>query len=108
VATFDYAAFHLALCLAKKAPALELIVREGGARHGAGWSAFFVFAALATPSNDAWVRTLGGLEAAPPVGLCPGGAHDGALAADGVRARRVIHAAALVAVGSVLRMRPRR
>lgn len=60
VATFGYALFHLGVYLARKAPAPELIVREG-LEPGmlVGWIAFVVFLALAVTSNDASVRALG-------------------------------------------------
>jgi methionine sulfoxide reductase heme-binding subunit len=60
VATFAYAAFHLGIYLAKKAPMPSLILREGAEPGMAvGWIAFVVFALLAATSNDASVRLLG-------------------------------------------------
>ena len=58
VATFGYAAFHLAVYLLRKMD-LGLIVREGKNLDLAlGWVAFVIFAALAITSNDASVRLL--------------------------------------------------
>lgn len=60
VATFGYAAFHLAVYLARKAELPILIVREGlEPGMAVGWIAFLAFAALAVTSNDAAVRRLG-------------------------------------------------
>ena len=59
VATFAYAAFHLAVYLVRKADS-ALIAREGMQLELlVGWIAFFTFAVLAATSNDASVRGLG-------------------------------------------------
>jgi len=58
VATFGYAAFHLAVYLLRKAD-IDLIVHEGGAPDLAvGWAAFVILAILALTSNDVSVRLL--------------------------------------------------
>ena len=113
VATFGYAAFHLGIYLARKAPAPELIVREGlEPGMAVGWIAFAMFAALAATSNDASVRWLGrgwkGLHRWVYAGAALTAAH-WLLTAFELR-EGLIHAAALVVAvvaGWALRLRRR-
>jgi len=59
VATFGYAAGHLAAYLIRKAGAPDLILEEGlDPSLLTGWIAFAVFAALAATSNNLSVRWL--------------------------------------------------